>query len=79
MASAWPDFGPQDGPKLGPTWDQHLTKNGLRSEIGSGADFGPILDRSWADFGRFWDDFWSILGRFWINFWLNFDRIEEDS
>ena len=79
MAPTWPDFGPQDGPKLGPKWTQNQPKNGLRGEISSGTDFGPILDRSWTDFDRFWDDFWSILGRCWIDFWLNFDRIEEDS
>ena len=62
MAPTWLDFGPQDGPKLDPKWDQNWTKNGLRSEVGSRTDLGPILGRSWAEFG-------SILGRFLVDFW----------
>ena len=69
MASTWPDLGPQDGPKLGQQSLRNRYKNGLRSDVGSRADFGPIL-------GRFWYDFWSILGRIWddvsLIFWVDF-------
>ena len=69
MAPTWLDFGPQDGPKLGPKSVQNRYKNGLRSDVGSRADFGPIL-------GRFWYDFWSILDRIWddvsLIFWVDF-------
>ena len=65
MAPTWLDFGPQDGPKLCPRWGQNRSKTGPGSEIGSGTDFGTILD-------RFWDDFGPILGRFWVHVWLIF-------
>ena len=61
MAPTWPDLGPQDGPKLGPKWDQNRTKKGFGSDVGSWTDFGPILDRFGVDFG-------TILGRFLIDF-----------
>ena len=61
----WSDLGPQDGPKLGPKWDQNRSKTGPGSEIGSGTDLGSILGRfvveeigSGADFFLFWIDFW---------------------
>ena len=65
MAPTWPDFGPQDGPKLGPKWCQNLFKNGRGSEVGSGADFGTILDRFW---GVFLIDFGTMLGLIFVAF-----------
>ena len=55
MAPTCPQLAPQDGPKLGQKSVQNRSKNGLGSEVGSGADLGPILS-------RFWDDLWSIFG-----------------
>ena len=51
MAPSWPDLGPQDGPKLGPKWDQNQSKNGLRSEVGYGSDFESILWSTWPQHG----------------------------
>ena len=66
MAPTWPDFGPQDDPKLGPKWNRNQTKNGLGSDVGSGADSGSILGRFGVDFGTifrwFLVDFGSLSG-----------------
>ena len=69
IAATWPDFGPQDDPKLGSQIrKKNRSKNHLRSELGSGAAFGPILGPSWADLDRFWDQFCLLLGRFFVEF-----------
>ena len=57
---------PQVGPKLSQKSIQNRSKNGLRSEVGSGTDFGQILVRFWIDFGSI---FGPILNRSWANFW----------
>ena len=68
MAPTWLDFGPQVGPQLGLKWDQHRSKNGFGSEVGSKTNSGTI-------WGRFWDPFCSIWGRFWVLFWFGFGSV----
>ena len=73
LASTWPPRGPQDGSKMAPKTVPKRSKIDVGSEVGSKADFGPILDRFWVDFGpildRFWTDFGSILGWCLMCFW----------
>ena len=54
-------------PKSLPKRSQNGPKIGVGSEVGSEADFGPILDRFGSDLGPFW-------GRFRSDFRLFFDR-----
>ncbi len=65
MAPTWLDFGPQDGPKLGPNWVQNRAQNGSWGEVGSGIDFEPSLGRFLIDsgpiFGGSLHDFGSLL------------------
>ena len=55
-APAWLDFGPQDGPKMGPGWAQTGVKIVLETAPVAKSAPESIL-------GRFGVDFWLILGR----------------
>ena len=69
FCSTWPQHGPKlggpDPPKLGPKSVKNRSRNGLGSEVGSGADFCSILGPFLVDFGTIFGRF---LGRFLVDF-----------